>query len=122
MCTTDVVVLASISSRTSIEQYGRVIPEAMACGALAIVSDSGTPKELVGESGLVFTEGDVAELASMLIDVVRDPLRYEDRRRSGTERAISKFSINTQAEIYLRAMTKSTDAAKEQRQPALLDI
>lgn len=102
MRATDAVVLASISSPQSREQYGRVIPEGMACGALAIVSDCGTPKDLVGPCGLVFKEADASDLKSKLADFANSPEAYRGMRAAGAERMASLFTIERQADIYLQ--------------------
>jgi glycosyltransferase involved in cell wall biosynthesis len=62
----DIVVCPSRRIPRWEEQYGRVIPEAMACGCFPIVSDTGALPELVAEYGLVFSDGDVNCLADQL--------------------------------------------------------
>ncbi len=100
----DVALLASLTTRTSLEQYGRVIPEAMACGVLAVVSDSGTPKELVGDCGIVLPEGNVERLASTMEDIVLNPAAYAAMRAAGAERARTLYSLDEQADLYLEAL------------------
>ena len=55
----DIVVLPSILK----EQYGRVIPEAMACECAIIVSGIGALPELVGDAGVIVRPGDVLGLS-----------------------------------------------------------
>jgi glycosyltransferase involved in cell wall biosynthesis len=62
----DIVAVPSITTPSFKEQYGRVAPEAMACGCLVIASNSGTLPELVKGAGWVFGEGNVSELAVLL--------------------------------------------------------
>ncbi|GIU70073.1 MAG: hypothetical protein KatS3mg002_1309 [Candidatus Woesearchaeota archaeon] len=52
------------------EQYGRVVPEAMACGALTIVSNTGALPELLNKNGWVFKQGDIHELYKTLIKIM----------------------------------------------------
>lgn len=66
----DVVVLPSISTPTWIEQYGRVAPEAMACGRLVVASRVGALPLLLGDYGILFPEGDVDALTTILHDLV----------------------------------------------------
>lgn len=104
MRASDVVLLASLTTRTSIEQYGRVVPEAMACGALAIVSNSGAPKELVGTCGVVLPESDVGRLTTALQEVLIQPEKFAALRLAGAERARTQLSVQRQASIYADTM------------------
>ena len=102
MTASDAVVLPSISTPKWVEQYGRVVPEAMACGNLVIVSDSGAPKELVGPSGLVFPEGDHEALARLLRGIVANPSQCLVRRRAAIRHVKRHLSIEVEAEEYRR--------------------
>jgi glycosyltransferase involved in cell wall biosynthesis len=62
----DVLVLPSRSTPTWIEQFGRVLTEAMACGVPCVGSDSGEIPHVLGEAGLVFREDDVDGLRAAL--------------------------------------------------------
>ncbi|MEL7337837.1 MAG: glycosyltransferase, partial [Planctomycetota bacterium] len=68
----DVVVLPSISTSKWVEQYGRVAPEAMACGRCVIVADTGALPELVDRYGHTFPEGDVDALVRDAISQPRN--------------------------------------------------
>ncbi len=60
------------------EQFGRVIPEALACGTAVIGSDSGEIPTLIRESGggLIFPERDAPALAAAMRTLLTDaPLR-----------------------------------------------
>jgi glycosyltransferase involved in cell wall biosynthesis len=50
----DIAVAPSMTTPVFKEQYGRAVQEAMACGCVTLVSDSGHLKDLVGEQSLVF--------------------------------------------------------------------
>jgi glycosyltransferase involved in cell wall biosynthesis len=102
MCATDVILLASQSTRNSKEQYGRVIPEAMACGALAIVSDCGAPKDLVGDCGIVLPEGDLEALTAAICRFLDRPKQFASIRTAGAQRALSQLSVSRQAEVYFK--------------------
>ncbi len=62
----DLLALPSRSTPAWKEQFGRVLIEAMACGTPVAGSDSGAIPEVIGTSGAVFPEGDVAALARAL--------------------------------------------------------
>lgn len=101
MTASDVTVLPSRTTRKWTEQFGRVVPEAMACGNLVMVSDSGAPKELVGPSGIVFPEGDARELERLL----RHFLLHRDdclRRRKAAIRHVHRhLPVGVEVEKYL---------------------
>jgi glycosyltransferase involved in cell wall biosynthesis len=62
----DVLVLPSRSRSFWKEQFGRVLIEAMACGVPVIGSSSGEIPNVIGDAGLVFKEGDSAQLCEKL--------------------------------------------------------
>lgn len=82
MNASDVVVVPSLSSPKWVEQYGRVVPEAMACGKLVVASKSGTLIHLVSDAGILFEEGNVDELTNIcntLINNKEDLIKYKDK-------------------------------------------
>jgi glycosyltransferase involved in cell wall biosynthesis len=104
----DIVVLPSISTPTWREQYGRVIPEAMACGKIVVGSSSGAIPEVIGDSGFVFPEGDVRALAALLrslLTATDDELKV--MRRKAEHRAHTELSIVRQAEILYGKLSQS---------------
>lgn len=95
----DIVVLPSVSTPKWKEQYGRVMPEAMACGKVVVGSDSGAIPELIGSRGFVFPEGNTSALASLL----RELLGHNERDDLGIKAsayAHQALSINRQATIW----------------------
>jgi L-malate glycosyltransferase len=76
----DLLVLPSETRANWKEQFGRVLVEALACGTPVIGSDSGEIPFVINASGggLVFREGDAADLARALRELASDP---EQRRR-----------------------------------------
>lgn len=90
----DVLVLPSETQPNWEEQFGRVIPEAMACGAAVVGSDSGEIPHLIRQSqgGLVFAQRQPDELAAALRKLITDtPLRQRlaAEGREWVERDIS---------------------------------
>lgn len=89
----DIVVMPSVVK----EQYGRVAPEAMACGCAVIVSDVGALPEVVGEGGLVVPSNDVDALSRAIADLVDNPERRMSLAARGQARATSELSMDKQA-------------------------
>jgi glycosyltransferase involved in cell wall biosynthesis len=83
----DVLVLPSHTTPRWAEQFGHVLLEAMAAGAVVVGSDSGAIPEVIGEAGMVFPEGDVAALADALTTLASDPNARERLRTAGCARA-----------------------------------
>jgi len=74
------------------EQFGHILIEAMACQVVTIGSDSGAIPEVLGDSGVIFPEGDVAALAALIQSFVQN---REHARTVGTkqrERVIAHYS------------------------------
>ena len=69
MASLDALVLPSLTTRDWCEQFGRVITEAMASWVPVIASDSGAIPEVVGDGGIIVSEGSTAELAAELRQV-----------------------------------------------------
>jgi len=68
----DVMVAPSITTPNFKEQYGRAVQEAMACGCVTVVSDSGHLKDLVDVNSLVFKEGDAEALKNIIQNLIVD--------------------------------------------------
>lgn len=83
----DVLAVPSRTTRTWVEQFGRVAVEAMSAGTPVVASDSGALPDVVGGAGLVVPEGDVSAWRKALRRVGTEPGLAERLRRSGFERA-----------------------------------
>lgn len=92
----DVLVLPSRSTAVWEEQLGRVLLEAMACKVAVIGSSSGAIPEVIGDAGLIFSEGDVSELAACLQQLIDSPTLRHDYVERGYQRAMRLY---TQAHI-----------------------
>jgi glycosyltransferase involved in cell wall biosynthesis len=68
----DVLVLPTQTTKRIREQFGRVLVEAMASGVPVIGSTCGAIPEVIGDAGLVFTEGDADALAGALRRMLSD--------------------------------------------------
>ena len=92
----DALVLPSRTRPNWKEQFGRVLVEAMACGVPVIGSDSGEIPHVIGDTGLIFPEGDVDILRAHLSRLMGDPGLRADLARRGRERVLARF---TQAQV-----------------------
>ena len=88
------------------EMFGRVLIEAMAAHLPIVGSDSGAIPQVIGEAGLIFSEGNADALAQILDKLLRD----EDLREELAEKAYRRVKENYSwqiiakklREIYLR--------------------
>jgi glycosyltransferase involved in cell wall biosynthesis len=94
----DALVLPSRTRPNWMEQFGRVLIEAMACGVPVIGSDSGELPNVIGDAGLVFPEADVAALAAHLRRLRDDPALRADLAERGRARVLSRYTQQTIAE------------------------
>lgn len=97
----DALVLPSRSRPNWVEQFGRVLIEAMACGVPVVGSDCGEIPNVVGDAGLIFPEGDAETLREHLMHLMRDPDLWVGLARCGRERVLAHF---TQAQIAARTV------------------
>jgi len=104
----DVLVLPSRTRPNWKEQFGRVLIEAMACGVPVVGSDSGEIPHVIGEAGLIFPEGDVAALRSMLARLQADSALREELAPRGRARVLAHYTQAQVAiatyEVYLEMM------------------
>lgn len=92
----DVLVLPSVRRPNWMEQFGRVLIEAMACGVPVIGSDSGEIPNVIGDAGLLFPEGDAAALTAHLVALARAPEERVAWGAAGRARVLARF---TQAQV-----------------------
>ena len=106
----DALVLPSETQPNWKEQFGRVIPEALACGAAVVGSDSGEIPKLIKESGggLVFPERNVDALADALKTMISKPQLREELATAGRE----WVSANISLESVAKQMIQTFEAAR----------
>jgi len=92
----DVLVLPSRSRPNWVEQFGRVLIEAMACGVPVIAAHTGELPNVIGDAGLLFEEGDVGGLTSALTALAANGSRRAELGQRGRARVLARF---TQAQI-----------------------
>jgi glycosyltransferase involved in cell wall biosynthesis len=96
----DVFVLASRTTPSWTEQFGRVLLEAWGYGVPVAGSDSGHIPQLIRETGggLIFHEGDPADLAARLTELLAAPERARERGRAAREIVKREYSLERVAE------------------------
>jgi glycosyltransferase involved in cell wall biosynthesis len=95
----DILVLPSRTTRTWKEQFGRVLVEALWCGVPVIGSDSGAIPWVIETSGggLVYSEGNVGELAGHL-EALRLVANRQELGRAGRDGVERHFGVESVAE------------------------
>ncbi len=100
----DVLVLPSLSRPNWVEQFGRVLIEAMACEVPVVGSQSGEIPWVVGDAGVLFPEGDVTALADALARLAADDARRRKLARRGRQHVLDHFTqahvAQATAEVY----------------------
>ncbi|MFN8440838.1 MAG: glycosyltransferase [Caldilineaceae bacterium] len=89
----DLFVLPSRTLPNWKEQFGRVLIEAMACEVVVIGSNSGEIPNVIGEAGMVFPEGDVAQLRSQLQHLLDYPDERQRLAKLGRQRVLVHYSM-----------------------------
>lgn len=101
--TMHVVLVPSRSTTRWVEQFGRVITEGQANGAVPVAYSSGSIPEVVGDTGVVVVEGDVQGLSGAAVRLLSDPVRWRTLRARGleaTQRLSWRSLAEDQAEFY----------------------
>jgi len=80
----DVLVVPSLPTPGWLEQFGRVVVEAMASGVPVIASRSGALPDVVGSAGLLVEPGDRTAIQAGLVEI-SDPQRWALARTAGLE-------------------------------------
>jgi glycosyltransferase involved in cell wall biosynthesis len=88
----DALVLPSLTRPNWKEQFGRVLVEAMSCAVPLIGSDSGAIPDVMGEGGLVVSEGEAEALAVAMRKLRDDPGLAYTLGQAGRRRVISNFT------------------------------
>jgi glycosyltransferase involved in cell wall biosynthesis len=112
--TLDVLVLPSVSQPNWIEQFGRVLIEAMSCGVPVVGSDCGEIPHVIGDAGLIFPEGDFRALSSALCGLAGDPEKRARLGQRGRARVLKQYTHARVAaatgQVYRAMLTSRHDA------------
>lgn len=111
----DVLALPSLTRPNWKEQFGRVLVEAMSSGVPVIGSDSGAIPGVIGDAGLIVSEGDAAALSGAFNRLRSDSTLYADFSRMGRERAFAQFThagvAQATVEVYEGMSSSNNDFA-----------
>jgi glycosyltransferase involved in cell wall biosynthesis len=101
------VLVPSVATATWTEQFGRVIVEAQASGAVVAGYVSGAIPEVVGDAGILAPPGDTSHLAREVVQVAGDPDRYSLLRERGFELSRTRTWAEVaarQVDLYRRVL------------------
>ena len=100
----DVLILPSLTTPRWKEQFGRVMGEAMACGAAVIGSDSGFIPEFIETTGggLVYPEGDTEALAAAIVSLAGDGDLRQRLAETGREGVMREYRLEAVADRIAR--------------------
>ncbi len=97
----DILVLPSRTRSNWKEQFGRVLIEAMACAVPVVGSDSGEIPNVIDGAGLIFVEGDVADLCGKLQRLIDDSQARAEIGRVGRQRVLDAYTMRQIAQQTL---------------------
>lgn len=95
----DIVVLPSVSTPVWKEQYGRVVPEAFACGKDVVVTDCGSLPELSDKHGIIFPQGNSTSLKGIIKELLINGEQNNSGSNEASRYAMKNLSIQKQKEV-----------------------
>ena len=110
----DMLAVPSMTQPNWMEQFGRVLIEAMACGTPVIGSSSGEIPRVIGDAGLIVPEGDVNALRAALLRLGDDPQARAACAEAGRQRALSHFTNLAAAQNIYRVYQSVLGAGASQ--------
>jgi mannosyltransferase len=92
------IIIYAFTSRN--EGFGLTLLEAMASGNALVAARAGVAETVVvdSETGVLVPPGDVDALVAALEPLMADPARAAEMGRRARARAVSEFSLDTEAE------------------------
>jgi len=97
----DIFVLPSLTTPEWVEQFGLALAQAMMLAVPCVGSSSGAIREVLGPGGLIFEEGNIAQLALALDELSRSEVRRQRLGILGREFALQKYAMEPVAARYL---------------------
>jgi glycosyltransferase involved in cell wall biosynthesis len=97
----DVLVLPSRARPGWKEQFGRVLIEGMASGAVVVGSNSGDIPNVIGDAGLTFREGDSGALCAILRRLATSESLRNAHRAAGIRRVTEVYSLVVATQRYI---------------------
>jgi glycosyltransferase involved in cell wall biosynthesis len=120
--TTHVVLVPSQPTETWVEQFGRVIVEAQASGAVVAGYASGSIPEVAGEAAILADVGDVTGLAEGIRRLLLDADDFSGRRKRGIALSASRTWTKVaerQADLYRRVVAGDVPRLDVPRSPRM---
>lgn len=115
-----VVLLPSRATATWVEQFGRVLVEAQASGAVVVGYRSGAIPEVAADSAVLVPEGDGDALAAATVAVLGDPVRFDALRGAG-KRHVEAMSwrvvAGRQLQLYERVLSATPTPTSRPARP-----
>ncbi|HEX2077757.1 MAG TPA: glycosyltransferase family 4 protein [Longimicrobium sp.] len=97
----DLLCAPSRTTRRWVEQLGRMLTEAMACGVPVIGSESGEIPFVIGDTGLIVPEDDVRAWTAAIDALLAAPARRAELSARGLARARDVFALDIVARRHL---------------------
>jgi glycosyltransferase involved in cell wall biosynthesis len=97
------------------EQFGHVLIEAMSSETPPVGSSSGEIPNVIGDAGLVFREGDVADLAASLRVLLEEPGYRASLGSKARNRVLKKFTDDRIAEETVRVYEQTLGSFSRQK-------
>jgi len=96
----DVLVVPSLTRDNWMEQFGRVIVEAMGCEVPVIGSSSGEIPNVIGDAGIIVPEGNAEQLALRLHELLEDRAQRMELGARGRQRMLRHYTQRQVAQQY----------------------
>jgi glycogen(starch) synthase len=94
------------------EPFGIVALEGIACGCAVVASRGGGLPEAVGPCGRTFANGDAADLAAVLTDLLGDPASLA-ALQAGAPRHLAEHSADRTARLYFDELSRAAARGRE---------
>ncbi len=111
--TLDAFVLPSRTRPNWMEQFGRVLIEAMACGVPTLGSNSGEIPHVLGDAGLIFPEGDASTLGTHLQNLLQDAALRKTWGDRGRQRVLAHYTqqqiATATVDVYRAILSSSSN-------------
>lgn len=93
----DILVLPSVPIDGYLEQFGRVLIEAMACGLCVMGSNIGGIPNVIGDSGFLFEHSNAEEISKLITKLDQDRNELFAYKNRAYQRALSTYSYHSVA-------------------------